>query len=199
MSDKFWESIFKSLSSDVLQWIASADGLRRSADLVFAACLEAHQQQAEDYSASANARTLAAATLLYGLAMENILKAALLKEGIAEVKEDGSIDWHSDGAWEHDLLSMCRSSKLVTLNPQQEQLMVRMSAFVHWAGKYPAPRKLRNTKTNKDFQGLVLSGQPDAASVTLPLEFRAEDKIAFDDIYDDLWKRAFPFDLGGVC
>jgi hypothetical protein len=32
------------------------------------------------------------ATLLYGLAMEDILKAALLKVGIAKIKSDGWID-----------------------------------------------------------------------------------------------------------
>ena len=100
-----------------------------------------------------------------------------------------------DGAKEHDLVSICRSSKLLSLNADQEKLLERMSAFVHWAGKYPTPLTLKDAKTNKDFKGLVLSNQPQAAPITRPVEFRDEDKTRFEEMYCLLWKKAFPLEL----
>jgi hypothetical protein len=124
------------------------------------------------------------------------LKAVLIKEGIAEIKPDGSINWNVAGADEHDLVTICRSSNLLGLNAGQEKLLERMSAFVHWAGKYPTPWRLKNTK--KAFKGLLLSDQPKAASPAMPLEFRNEERIEFEDLYQVLWKRVLPFDLGEI-
>jgi len=192
-SDKFWEGVFKGLN-DELQWLQSADRLKHGADLLFAAYLESCKLSSEERSQTEDRNMDGVATLLYGLAMENILKAALLKEKIAKIKSDGGIDWNLvDGAKDHDLLSICRSSKLLTLNPRQEKLMKRLSAFVHWAGKYPTPWKLKDTK--KDFKGLLLSNQSKAASITMPVGFQVEDKILFEEIYQILWRKILPVDF----
>ena len=114
--------------------------------------------------------------------MENILKAVLHKTKTAKIKSDGSIEWNAEGAKEHDLVSICRSTKLTSLNADQEKLMERMSAFVHWAGKYPTPLTFKDTRTGKDFKGLLLSNQPQAASTMLQVEFCAEDKTMFEEI-----------------
>ncbi len=171
-------------------WLQSAETLKHSADLLFAAYLQSRQLLTEDESENEDTKVAGVATLLYGLAMENILKAALLKEGFAEVQTDGRVKWNAEGATGHDLLSMCRSSKLVSLNAEQEKLMERMSAFVFWAGKYPTPLTFKDPKPNKDFKGLLLSGQPQASSVMLPVEFMAEeDKDLFHEIYELFSKR----------
>lgn len=193
-SDKFWEQVFKGLN-DELQWLDSADKLKHGADLLFTAYLDSCGLSPEERSQTDDRKMDGVATLLYGLAMENILKAALLKEGIAKIKPDGSIAWNVDGSKDHDLLSICRSSKLLTLNPDQEKLMERMSAFVHWAGKYPTPLGLTDTRTNKKFKGLLLSNQPKAASITMPVEFRVGDKVLFDEIYKILWAKVLPIDF----
>jgi hypothetical protein len=194
--DKFWEGVFKGLN-DELQWLQSADRLKHGADLLFAAYLKSCELSPEERSQTEDRNMDGIATLLYGLAMENILKAALLKEKIAKIKPDGRIDWNFiDGARDHDLLLICRSSKLLILNPNQGKLLERMSAFVHWAGKYPTPLALKDEKGKKDYKGLLLSNQPKAAPVTMPIEFQTEDKIKFDEIYHILWEKAFPFDLG---
>jgi hypothetical protein len=196
MSDNnFWEQVFKGLN-DELQWLDSADKLKHGADLLFTAYLDSCGLLPEERSQTDDRKMDGVATLLYGLAMENILKAALLKEGIAKIEADGSVDWIVDGASEHDLLAICRSSKLVSLNVNQEKLMQRLSAFVYWAGKYPTPWKLKDSK--KDFKGLLLTNQPKAAPITMPVEFRVEDKILFDEIYKKLWAKVFPIDLNWV-
>jgi hypothetical protein len=194
-NDKFWEQVFRGLN-DELQWLQSADRLKHGADLLFTAYLDSCELSSEERSQTEDRNMDCVATLLYGLAMENILKAVLLKEGIAKIKSDGRIDWNLvDGTKDHDLLSICRSSKLVSLNAGQEKLMERMSAFVYWAGKYPTPLALTDTRTKKEFKGLLLSNQPKAASITMPVEFQVEDKVLFDEIYKILWKKVMPFDF----
>jgi hypothetical protein len=193
-NDKFWEQVLRGLN-DGLQWLQSADRLKRGADLLFAAYLESNELSPEERSQTEDRNMDGVATLLYGLAMENVLKAVLLKEGIAKVNPDGKVAWNVDGAKEHDLVSICRSSNLLTLNSSQEKLLERMSAFVHWAGKYPTPLTLADKKTNKDFKGLLLSDQPKAASITMPVEFQIEDKILFDEIYQSLWEKVLPVDF----
>jgi hypothetical protein len=186
---KFWEQIFKGLN-DELQWLESADRLKHGADLLFTAYLESCELSPEEWSQTEDRNMDGVATLLYGLAMENILKAALLKEGTAKIKPDGGVNWNVDGASKHDLLAICRSSKLVSLNVNQEKLMERLSAFVHWAGKYPTPWKLKDTE--KDYKGLLLSNQLLAAPVMMPMEFCIEDKNMFEEIYKILWRKVLP-------
>src|SRR5882672_6315028 len=101
MNDNFWERIFKGLNSE-LQWLESADRLKHSADLLFTAYLESNDLSPEARAETEDETIDGVATLLYGLAMENILKAALLREGIAKVEVNGTIDWHVDGAKDHD-------------------------------------------------------------------------------------------------
>ena len=191
-NENFWEQVFKGLNNE-LQWLESADKLKHGADLLFTAYSESCGLSPEERSQTEDRKMDGVATLLYGLAMENILKAVLLKEGIAKVKPDGCVAWNVNGAKEHDLVSICRSAKLLTLNPNQEKLLERMSAFVHWAGKYPTPLELKNKE--KDFKGLLLINQPKAAPITMPVEFQVEDKVLFDEIYAILWEIVLPIDL----
>ena len=152
--NKFWERIFKGLNHE-LEWLESADRLKHGADSLFAAYLESCKLSPEDKAETEDRNLAGVATLLYGLAMENILKAVLLKTKTAKIKSDGSIEWNAEGAKEHDLVSICRSTKLTSLNADQEKLMERMSAFVHWAGKYPTPLTFKDTRTGKEFQGIA--------------------------------------------
>jgi len=193
--DKFWKGVFRGLNNE-LHWLESADKLKRGADVLFATNLESCELSPEERSQTGDRNLDGVATLLYGLAMENILKAVLIKEGIAKISTDGSVNWNVNGADEHDLVTICRSSNLICLNAGQEKLMERMSAFVHWAGKYPTPWKLKNPE--KAFKGLLLSNQPKAAPVTMPVEFEEDDKIKFEELYQILWKKAFPIDSDGM-
>ena len=186
MSQKFWEWAFK-VSNSAYRWTESAERLKHSADLLFGEYFRFCSLSPEEQAETEDSKVAGVATLLYGLAMENILKAVLLKERIAKVETDGRVCWNVDGATRHDLVSMCKSSGFVSLDAQQEKLMERMSAFVYWAGKYPTPLALRN---KKDYQGLLLSNQPSAGSEMTPVEFGFEDKDSFEALYRALWKRA---------
>jgi hypothetical protein len=189
MTDGFGEWLFKEHLNKPGRWRESAEKLKRGADLLFAAYESFSQLSGEEQADAEDTRVAGVATLLYGLAMENIVKAALLKQGIAETKPTGSVDWNADGATEHDLVAMCHSSRIILLDAQQEKLMERMSAFVHWAGKYPTPLGFRD-KGKKAFKGLLLSDQPGAGKRMTPVEFGREDRDAFGQIYQALAQKA---------
>ena len=184
MNDEVSQIIFKHLNK-AHHWQSKAGKLKHCADLLFKAYLEAGKLSGEEQAETQNSEIDDVATLLYGMAMEDILKATLLKDGIAKIKDDGTVDWVADGAGDHDLLGICSLIAHVKLTDGQKILMKRLSAFVCWAGKYPTP-KSRTRK--KDFQGFQLLNQPKCAPETMPSAFDAEDKKIFDQIYEDICK-----------
>lgn len=189
MTDDFGEWLFKEHLNKPGRWRESAEKLKRGADLLFEAHESFSQLSGEEQAEAEDTRLAGVATLLYGLATENMVKAALLKEGIAKSSPDGSVDWNANGATQHDLVAMCHSSHIVQLDVHQEKLMERMSAFVHWAGKYPTPLRFRDSG-RRDYKGLLLLNQSGAGKRMTPVEFRREDKDAFEVIYRALVRKA---------
>jgi hypothetical protein len=186
MNDEHSKIIFKLLNKPH-HWDSKACKLKHCANLLFKAFLAARRLSDEEQSETEDSRIADVATFLYGLAMENILKAALLKEGIAKIRPDGTIAWSAEGASDHDLLGICRSLKFIKLNAVQKKLMERLSAFVCWAGKYPTPWEIKNAA--KDFKGFLLLNQPRAGIKELPMPFDDEDKKVFDQIYKIISER----------
>jgi hypothetical protein len=165
-------------------WHSKARKLKYCADLLFKAFLTAKELSQEEQAETQDSEIDDVATLLYGMSMEAILKAALLKEGVAKIDSDGMVNWGAEEATQHDLVAMCSLLNSITLNADQEKLMERMSAFVCWAGKYPTPKKIKIG--TKDFKGFLLSNQPGAANKMLPVAFDENDKKVFDVIYASL-------------
>ena len=180
MSDEHTKSIFKHLNK-VHHWKSKANKLKHCADVLFDAYLAAHQITDEEKSESEDSNIDDVATFLYGLAMENILKASLLSEGIAKIRGDDTIDWCAEGAKDHDLFQICQTLKFIQLDISQKKLMERLSAFVSWAGKYPTPWKIENRTQN--FKGFHLLNQPKSGIKTMPMPLDDEDKKMFDQIY----------------
>jgi hypothetical protein len=186
MNDEHSKIIFNLLNKPS-HWQSKAGKLKHCADLLFDAFLAASALSDEEKAETQDSVIDDVATLLYGMAMEAILKAALLKEGFAKIKSDGSISWNAEGAKSHNLLGICRTLKFLELDSGQEKLMERLSAFVSWAGKYPTPWKIENAKN--DFKGFHLSDQPRAGARTRPVPFDNDDKRMFDQIYKVLSER----------
>ena len=180
MSDEHSKIIFKLLNNHT-HWQSKARKLKHCADLLFKAFLAASALSDEEQAETQDSEIDDVATLLYGMAMEDILKAALLKEGIANKQPDGTVKWGAEEATEHDLLGIYRLLQAGHLDAGQEKLMERMSAFVFWAGKYPTPWKIKGGA--KEFKGFHLSNQPRAGIKTRPVPFNDEDKKMFDQIF----------------
>jgi hypothetical protein len=186
VNDEQSQIIFR-LLNNTNHWHSKARKLKHCADLLFKAFLAARRLSDEEQSETEDSKIDDVATLLYGMAMENLLKAALLKEGTAQMRTEGTVAWHAEGATDHNLLGICHSLKSFELNPDQEKLMERLSAFVCWAGKYPTPLEIKHA--TKDFKGFLLSNQPRAAIETLPVSLDIDDKKMFDQIYKILDQR----------
>src|SRR5438309_1746550 len=115
MTDNFAEWLFKEHLNEPRRWRDSAEKLKRGGDLLFLAHESFSKLSGEEQAEAEDTRVAEIATLLYGLAMENIVKGALLKAGIAKARPDGSIEWNAEGATQHDLVAMCRSSQIMLL------------------------------------------------------------------------------------
>lgn len=188
MSDEGWEKYFKAFN-DHSYWRRSAERLKHSADILFSHYQARSGLSPEEWAESEDSGIAGIATLLYGLAMENVLKAVLLKDGVVKADRNGNVPWKEVKASDHNLVSMSKALKSFSLSADQEKLMERMSAFVCWAGKYPTPLKFKDSKPENDFKGLLLAEQPNAGKVMLPVEFREEDKKSFDNIFATLRAR----------
>ena len=141
-------------------WLATAEALKRSADLVFA---ESDQEWLRAYLAWEKsewpdlAETLAdvqAAPFLWpvylqlaGLALENLAK------GIAVARDPSLVAPDSKGRlvrkWGH--INAALFSKLgIELDAEEAALVERLGVYVEWAGRYPVPRfamQLRSART----------------------------------------------------
>jgi len=70
--------------------------------------------------------------MLYGLTVENLLKAGLVIKGVA-IKANGNF-----GLKTHNLHSLASEFGLLLL-PEELEFVERLQTFVEWAGRYPIP------------------------------------------------------------
>ncbi len=183
MDEKASQQVYRLLNTKH-HWRAHAEKLRHGANVLFEAFVASRTLPDEARSVSQDTGLDDVATLLYGLAMENLVKAVLLREGKVQIDACGTIAWKGvAGTTDHDLVAMCRPLKFLKLNPKEEKLLERLSAFVCWAGKYPKPLE---RKRGKDFKGFHILNQPNAAPVMMPVPFGKKVKTMFEDIYKSI-------------
>ncbi|MGE4068698.1 MAG: hypothetical protein AB7H88_18130 [Vicinamibacterales bacterium] len=119
-------------------WALSARRLKRSGDLLF----DAYSADLAAMGGGTSPLKLDSleiagpATLLPGLAIENILKAIAIQSDPQPVTDGKLRDWPSS----HDLLRLAEIAG-VALEQSQSDLLRRMGACVEWAGRYPVPKK----------------------------------------------------------
>jgi hypothetical protein len=120
-------------------WILSARRLKRSGDLIF-------QAYSNDLEAMVNGATptelenlelAGVASMLFGLAIENLLKAIIISNDKSDQPPDRVRDWDRDG---HELVSLAEKAD-INLNEKQRDLLVRLTSSVRWSGKYPVSKK----------------------------------------------------------
>ena len=83
-----------------------------------------------------NLEVVAPATLMCGLAFENLFKAAIIKCKGASLKNGRLQEWPGKG---HDLIALADISH-IKLTPERRDLLSRLAAYVVWAGRYPIPK-----------------------------------------------------------
>ena len=131
--------------SDSKRWLDQAVLLKKTADLIYGQFLvDIHDREpgwlivtsrsTSDLENTSPYALLGPYKLLLGLSMENLLKALL-------VRKHGTFkdEWAS-GSSGHDIVALIKILKYSVTDPEVESL-TELSAYVSWAGRYPAPKK----------------------------------------------------------
>lgn len=131
MPKRFANELHRLGCTEAHLWLTKAGELLKSANLLW-------QQFLEDLAAFQKGERIeepfigSTALMLYGLAVENLLKAGLAHQGKA-VTVTGSF-----GLKSHELASLAEQLGLSVTDVEAE-LLERLEAFVSWAGRYPIP------------------------------------------------------------
>lgn len=131
MPKRFANELYRLGCSEAHLWLVKAAELLKAANLLwqqFLDDLEAFQKgerQEEPFIGST-------ALMLYGLAVENLLKAGLAHQRKATTS-NGSF-----GLKSHELAPLAEQLGL-SLTDAEAELLERLEAFVSWAGRYPIP------------------------------------------------------------
>ena len=129
-----WDEHFRESETSPGAWLVSALMLKQSSDLLYEAYLgDLARLQNEQQPDVQNLGVVGPATTLLGLAFENCLKALIVRS----LKEDERPSWSGDG---HDLLRLLKDANQNCSNAESD-LLLRLSAFVRWAGRYPVPKQ----------------------------------------------------------
>ena len=133
---EFFERDFKQKKDDPLEWASTAEKLHRAAKVLFEAWQKAGIENGEPVFLE-YLELDGPAILLYGLALENIIKGYL-------IKTTGSFDKAKDkikDAWQNHQLCNLAISTGLPLSNEQKQLLGSVEAHIRWAGRYPIPLK----------------------------------------------------------
>jgi hypothetical protein len=76
------------------------------------------------------------ATMLFGFAVENLLKGVLIKQHGDFAKARKAINDVEKGAWNHNLLVLAEATNY-PLKEEQRRWLRTLSASIKWAGRYP--------------------------------------------------------------
>ena len=177
MEQKFYDEQFELRALEPKIWALTARRLKLAADMIFNAYSKDCEKFIQGISPSElpNLELAGSATMLYGLALENIIKAIYIDENPEVVENGRLIKWHGGG---HNQIAIIQDTS-VSLDTQQNDLVKRMSAFVVWAGRYPIPMK-SNAMSLKQ-RGIF----PDF----VPLPIQPNEQSAVDQLYKMLESR----------
>jgi hypothetical protein len=136
MKGGFWREQFD-LKGSPSSWALQARRLTRAADLVFEAYRSDLRRMEEGCSPLEleNLETVGPATLLYGLAFENLFKAIILTMESGVIEAGRLKTWPGSG---HGLVGLAERAE-IQLTSTQRDLLSRFTAFVEWSGRYPVP------------------------------------------------------------
>lgn len=113
-------------------WMCKAREVRRAADLLWRQSVDEIHEFATGGKIFPEPFFCEVAMMLYGLTMENLLKAGLAAKGVAALP-NGNF-----GQKTHDLQALAQDFGL-TLTSAEAELVERLQQFVEWAGRYPIP------------------------------------------------------------
>ncbi len=172
-------------ASDPWSWIISGDVLLAAGDSLWAAEESAwRNRKRSDTSRATDApmelRFWPVCALLYGLALENALKAVrvghfTLRRESAVVTTDGGRQLLNRKIATHGLVGLLDEAD-ESLRPEERELLERLQTFVVWAGRYPLPKERPRSGNWSD--------------AWEPVQMSDSDRETVDRLYDRLREHA---------
>ena len=137
MNPQFWIEQFELKAKSPEAWALQARRLRQAADLLFAAYVRDIRSMQDGSSRLdlTNLEIVGPATMLFGLAFENLFKAAIIKTKSASIQNGRLKKWPGTG---HNLTALADTAR-IKLTRKQRDLLSRLTAYVEWGGRYPIP------------------------------------------------------------
>ena len=171
MSDS--KALFFKSRHTPLQWLSSAQRLRQAGEVLFNAYLRDLKELPCDGPPEGlnNLDMDGPATLLFGLSLENLVKAIRLRKRLDQ-QPGGKIKFPGTG---HQMKKLMDGVQF-RLTPDEADLVQRLEQFVIWSGKYPVP------KVESD----VFLKQNGKSSELPPLAIAPWEKSIFDKLFDKL-------------
>ena len=172
----FWQSQFQLSASEPGLWQLEALRLRRAADHLFEVyCSDLRQLSSGQVTPVDlhNLELASAASLLYGLSLENLLKGIIVKSG-APVIAKWRIQFGRGSG--HNLVHLA-SKASITLNSDEQDLLNRLTRYVEWAGRYPvakSPEQMALCQKNVSPEWFPLPLQPYEAPLYAAVFSRVE-------------------------
>lgn len=156
-----------------LQWLNSAQRLRHAGELLFNAYLRDSRKSPSDDPPEGldNLDMDGPAALLFGLSIENLVKAIRLRKRLDQ-QPDGEIKFPGNGHQMKKLLDGIQFRP----TPDEADLVQRLEQFVIWSGKYPVPKS----------ESAVFLQQNGKSSELPPLAIAPWEKEIFDQLFDKL-------------
>lgn len=139
MDNKFWDDQFNLGGNEPVSWALEGNRLMHAAKLLFDLYLNDVKSMVNGSPAHKlkNLEICKPATLLFGLAFENILKAHIINKHGSQIADGKLKNWPVNG---HDLVGLAEHAG-VSIDSVKQDLLSRMGAYVKWTGRYPIPIK----------------------------------------------------------
>ena len=132
------ERLFQLTGTDSLRWLSIARSLKYSAEVLRDRLIESMKIPAM-FRQTETEGLLMSSMLLLGLAIENLVKGVYVAKN-PEVVDERKIDssgWKTDGG--HGIADFVKA--FISVDQEEEELLVRLQEYIIWAGRYPIPNK----------------------------------------------------------
>jgi hypothetical protein len=173
---QLFDRMFERDKDDPEEWGATAWNLRTAANVLFDAYGETWEPDGEPAKPE-NQNLDSPASMLYGGALENMIKGYLIKKhgGFEQARAADQF------AWDRHQISQLAAATGLLLTYEQKLLLRSLESFVVWAGRYPISMKRQQFTLPKQFQSgdHMTPSTLNSAGVKLlePLYKQLEDEV----------------------
>ena len=138
-----------SAAQDPVSWHNTGIGLKRSADIIWRSWWETIKRL-DEAPTTVPGRVAAdiyvlwpSFMLLFGLALENLLKGIIVTKNPASFSQ--KIRWSGKLKGGHNIVGLCEEAG-ISISDEEKRLLEELTESIIWRGRYPVPKNHKNTK-----------------------------------------------------